>query len=589
MQTPDFYMLAAKPSCGDGFAVVTDSFTDTNGTAIADHTPELGGPWSGSDLEIQSNSLVAVDLIPGSAFVETNTARHTVCAEFTKGDTGSDYPFQGVFFRYIDSSNYWLARWNGLAFQLRRNAGSGEVTASQGIFTLEASESASVTVEANGDEITATINDGSESLTLTATDFWNETGTKVGVFAEYSGSGTSNWSFQSFDATAAFDTFAYSYFSPCLHDRMHVQQWCPGIDYTSRQANGLRLCMPMWEGSGEVVSDLSGSGTSLTYPAANKPTWQYDYDVGTCLANDYATGNDNVYAKIAKQYALDEEEGFTVCFWFCHDEDDSDESVNQTILHKYNSASESFELTWENDATGQFKIHWNYTAGGYTFSGDSSEALYKTYWYHIGFRVAPYHQVTEFIYGPQAEFYINGRLVSTSTAGGYTPFSAPIYLFNSKDFDSACYCRIKDFRWYNYPLPYGMAREIFLDGCQLYERPVHYRAGILTGSASLDAIADLYADADLDIKAYSYMSAIADMSADANLNLAKSLDLQATASFYADADLYIRSYSYMNAVADMSALACTWEGRLGDSLRIYLTGADEDGGTQTDVDASLGG
>ncbi|WP_166820532.1 LamG domain-containing protein [Thalassoroseus pseudoceratinae] len=570
-------MLSAQPSCGDGIAVVADSFTDSNGTAIASHTPELGGPWSGSGLEIQSNSVVPL-FGDGAATIETGTTRHTVCATFTRGDTGSNYPWQGIYFRYTDGSDYLSVRWNGLVFE----SGGSQTT-----FSLSVGNSASVTVEIDdSNNISATITDGTTTKTLTGSS--SKTGTKVGIFAEYSAAGTSNWSFDSFDVTSAFDVFAYSYSSPCLHDRMHVQPWCPGIDYTSRQANGLRLCMPLWEGTGEVVSDLSGFGTSLTFPTSNKPTWAYDFEVGTVLANDAATGNDNVYAQIAKQYALDEEDGFTVSFWFYHDEDSSNEAT-QTILHKYKSASEELELTWENDAVGEFKINWSYAAGGSTFSGSSDVALYKETWYHLAFRISTFRQLTEFTYGHQTELYINGRISGSSSGGTYTPFSAPIYLFNNKDFDSACYCRIKDFRWYNYPLPYGMAREIFLDGCQLYERPVHYRAGILSGSSDMTAIADLYADADLEIKAYSYMTAIADMEADANLDISASSNMTAIADFYSDADLYIRAYSYMDAIADMEAAACTWEGRLGDSLRIYLTGADEDGGTQTDPDASLGG
>lgn len=85
---------------------VTDTFTDTNGTAIGSHTTDTGQGWSvdSGAAEIQSNSL---DVISATlvAYVSTSIGRYITQQVDVTVSTGTGWEV-GIIFRRSDSSNY---------------------------------------------------------------------------------------------------------------------------------------------------------------------------------------------------------------------------------------------------------------------------------------------------------------------------------------------------------------------------------------------------------------------------------------------------------------------------------------------------
>jgi len=99
-------------------AIFTDSFTDTFGTLLEDHTPELGGPWTMQNGIIKIENDIAVTDLTGPglplrgnlATFETTVSDGSIEADF---NTTSGY--HSIILRYSDVSNYmeiWRSQTN---------------------------------------------------------------------------------------------------------------------------------------------------------------------------------------------------------------------------------------------------------------------------------------------------------------------------------------------------------------------------------------------------------------------------------------------------------------------------------------------
>ena len=119
-----------------GLAIVRDTFTDTNGVALAAHTPETGGPWTvhTSALTVQSNAATS----PDTSGATVDAANAGVLVTMTV--TGTPAADVQLLMRYTDVNNHWQLHYTGTALQLREVTGG--VTTSRGSTT---------TTLANGD------------------------------------------------------------------------------------------------------------------------------------------------------------------------------------------------------------------------------------------------------------------------------------------------------------------------------------------------------------------------------------------------------------------------------------------------------
>lgn len=90
-----------------------DTFTGANGTALASHTPDTGGAWSGGvGLVLSNGALVRVD--PGGydqipAFNSVSASDYTLTVDYTPaGDESGLW----IFFRLDSPTDYWAVVWS---------------------------------------------------------------------------------------------------------------------------------------------------------------------------------------------------------------------------------------------------------------------------------------------------------------------------------------------------------------------------------------------------------------------------------------------------------------------------------------------
>lgn len=178
-----FELLGADLS--DRAPLVYDTFTDSNGTLLAAHTPDTdvsGAGWTntdGFDWDIQSN---VVGSNSNGNTVITAAADGVITASMKAGT------YDSISFRYDDSDNCWLFQARGLAadeeFRIWKIDGGAATIVAQG-GTCVIGNTYEVAISFVGSNITASV-DGVQLFTVS--DSYNQTETKIGVRG---GSGTS--------------------------------------------------------------------------------------------------------------------------------------------------------------------------------------------------------------------------------------------------------------------------------------------------------------------------------------------------------------------------------------------------------------
>lgn len=124
--------------------LLEDSFTGANGTALGDHTPETGGPWTvhaGTPTLNGSGGLTDAETFVAAA--DCGAEDVTIVVEATEAAA-----FRAVF-RLTDASNYWHAEYDGLNEFLRIYevvAGAPTLRAGAGRTATDAPRTLTVTV-----------------------------------------------------------------------------------------------------------------------------------------------------------------------------------------------------------------------------------------------------------------------------------------------------------------------------------------------------------------------------------------------------------------------------------------------------------
>lgn len=196
--------------CAFSDTQVSDSFTDTNGTGLASHTPDTdveGGGWtdSGGDFDIQSNQASTNSATTGGVFAGIDgggIGDGILSADLTPGANGGFSSFNRVGLRFRASSgdnSQWLVRVDEVndLFELVKLDGVGNPSViDSASVTINSATTYTVEVTFCGNDITTTLDGGN---TLSADDGDNSSETIVGLYLQQFGG----------DGAAAYDNFLF--------------------------------------------------------------------------------------------------------------------------------------------------------------------------------------------------------------------------------------------------------------------------------------------------------------------------------------------------------------------------------------------
>ena len=183
------------PSGGSAPAVLFyDSFTDTLGTSLPSHTPDVdtvGGGWTNnSESQTISETNTATENATNSASissVDTGQADVVIEATINQGRASGASGGSGVLFRFTDTNNYWMAvglstgtnPWTWTIYKMEGGSG-GSVVDAQGTTGGDAIISdVPVKITLSGTDIRFEM--PSEGIDLSTTSSFNETATRHGT------------------------------------------------------------------------------------------------------------------------------------------------------------------------------------------------------------------------------------------------------------------------------------------------------------------------------------------------------------------------------------------------------------------------
>ena len=165
-----------------------DSFSDSAGTQLANHTPDYDSSFSWTEnlrnFHIASGGTGAeTDSVQGNgdcvATMDLGDADVSLGCDFTRGTDATDHG--GICFRYSNLTNYLYVRVTGTAIEVRKvEAGSDGLVASAA-HTWNASTQKFLQVVLHGNSIRVFVND---TEVVDTTSSFNSTATKHGLFCD---------------------------------------------------------------------------------------------------------------------------------------------------------------------------------------------------------------------------------------------------------------------------------------------------------------------------------------------------------------------------------------------------------------------
>lgn len=161
--------------------IVFDTFTDTDGTAITAHTPDIypSTTWENLANSGQILSNRAYHDGDGSCVIESGLADCTITADLLSSYEASGISTRqvGIIFRY-DGTDYWKAEANANSNLFRLLDPSGSAVVSVEV-SIGAGELLTVKVVLSGDSIKAYLNGANE---ISTTSSANQSATKHGYW-----------------------------------------------------------------------------------------------------------------------------------------------------------------------------------------------------------------------------------------------------------------------------------------------------------------------------------------------------------------------------------------------------------------------
>lgn len=157
-------------------AYLYDQFVDANGTALADHTMDLGPGWTdaGSVYSIQDDECVCSAGGVNLAYSDAGEADGTLTclSNFNAVETG-------VLFRLTDSANFWIAFRNGTDLKLWSIAG-GAYTEMGAVTPTWLADLSEITVTLAGSSIGVSYN----GSTINVVSTFNQSATNHGLYQQ---------------------------------------------------------------------------------------------------------------------------------------------------------------------------------------------------------------------------------------------------------------------------------------------------------------------------------------------------------------------------------------------------------------------
>lgn len=155
---------------------ISDTFTDTNGTAIASHTPNVGGAWNVSGaITITSNQLICGQFGSGHPYNSTTSmasADYEVLADVVwAGAADGNADMAGVIGRFnTAASDYYFAYYNttGAAWHLSKAISGSESSLGTSAMAYVQGQTHTLTLRMQGTTITMLV-DGVSLVSVTDT------------------------------------------------------------------------------------------------------------------------------------------------------------------------------------------------------------------------------------------------------------------------------------------------------------------------------------------------------------------------------------------------------------------------------------
>lgn len=171
-------------------ALVYDTFTDANSTALSSHTPDIapvGASWAldAAGLAINTNRVVNTIDAFRYGVIDSGASDATITAKLTLGTIAGRYA--GFIFRYIDANNYWQAQIDAFGDTIliaELTAGSGTIRATESVTLGAGPHDAVVTL--NGTSIQVTVN----GVTASYTSSQHQAATKHGILLRSNAAGS---------------------------------------------------------------------------------------------------------------------------------------------------------------------------------------------------------------------------------------------------------------------------------------------------------------------------------------------------------------------------------------------------------------
>jgi hypothetical protein len=156
-------------------SVIVDTFTDTDGTAIAAHTPDIntpGNPWAsiaGVWKTLSNKAYPSSSSVLPHSVIDSTYADCTVQVDVTLYASSAK---TGLVARYTDANNHWeltLSIGTGLLELIERNAGVNYTRASTSV-TIATGQTHTLKLVMSGTSFTGTM-DGTNTITYSSSSF----------------------------------------------------------------------------------------------------------------------------------------------------------------------------------------------------------------------------------------------------------------------------------------------------------------------------------------------------------------------------------------------------------------------------------
>jgi len=166
--------------------LVLDTFTDSDGTSLDAHTPEVGGGWTEQSGNWETQSNKARTATTGGAGIATFDAGVSdMLFDVTVTTPASGTTPGGLVVRYTDDNNYWYVKitpgTDGTDFELIEVNGGTPTTRASADVDWAASTAYKIRVIVDGNDYWKVYVDGTEKLSYTTANSFNATATKCGL------------------------------------------------------------------------------------------------------------------------------------------------------------------------------------------------------------------------------------------------------------------------------------------------------------------------------------------------------------------------------------------------------------------------